>query len=255
MFWLLVKQLQALGGTAISTDTVFSLLVKQLQALGGTINSNDTVFSLLVKELQAMGGTVSSNDTEFSLLAKQVQALAGAVVSNDTEFSLEAKLAGLMGASAPPVGTPYTIGPNAPGSSGGSFSGIGGVQAVNPKSGVLQSLSIYLTSGTSGINLIMGLYNDASNLPGTLVAGSSTAVVPSINAGWQTIPVANGPTVPAGTYWVSWQSQTPVNGTYNNAVGLGAWNNGTTWTGALPSSFNSAGSGAFQFVAYATLLG
>jgi hypothetical protein len=250
----MVKQLQALGGTATSTDTAFSLLVKQVQALGGTINSNDTVFSLLVKELQALGGTVSSNDTVFSLLAKQVQALAGAVNPSDTEFSLEAKLAGSIGPVAPP-GSNFNVGPTAQGTSNGSFSGITGVQVVNPKSGVLKSFSTYLTSGTSGINLIMGLYTDAANLPGTLIAGTSTAVVPTINAGLQTVPVANGPTIPAGTYWVAWQNQAPINGTYNNGVGLGAWNNGTTWTGALPASFSSAGNGAFQFVGYATLFG
>ena len=254
MFWLMTKQLQALGGIATSTDTVFSLLVKQLQALGGTVSSNDTVFSLLVKQLQVMGGTISSNDTVFSLLAKQVQALAGVVNPSDTEFSLEAKLAGLMGPVAPP-GSPYTIGPTAQGTSNGSFSGITGVQVVNPKSGVLQSFSIYLTSGTSGIQLLFGLYTNAANLPGTLIAGTATAAVATINAGLQTVPLASGPTIPAGTYWVSWQSSSPINGTYNNGVPLGAWNNGAAWTGSLPASFASAGNGNFQFVGYATLFG
>jgi hypothetical protein len=147
--------------------------------------------------------------------------------------------------SAPP--TTFNAGVTSPGGSSGTFTGITGSQVALAQTGKLTSLSIFWSNPT-GTNFLLGLYADNAGAPGVLLA--STAVSTS-QVGLNTSPVANGPTLVAGNYWIVVQNQTGIVG-YYTAAGAGAWNNGATWTGALPSPFPVSSSGAFLYSMYAT---
>ena len=146
--------------------------------------------------------------------------------------------------AAPPV---FNAGSTSPGGSSGTYTGITAVQIAVPQSGRLSSLSIYWTTG-GGVNFFLGLYSDSSGKPSTLLASSAMSTSQAL---WNKLPIVSGPTLGAGNYWVAVQNQSGVAGNYN-AGGAGAWNNGATWTGALPATFPFASSGAFQYSMYAT---
>jgi Domain of unknown function (DUF4082) len=149
-------------------------------------------------------------------------------------------------ASAPP--STFTIGVTTPGAGSGTFTGITGSKFALTQTGKLTSLSIYWTVG-GGANFFLGLYADNAGAPGVLLA--TTAMSTATPAGWKTLPIANGPTLLTGNYWIVVQNQIGETGNYD-ATGFGAWNNGVSWTGALPSPFPVASSGAFQYSMYAT---
>jgi hypothetical protein len=72
------------------------------------------------------------------------------------------------------------------------------VNVTIPTSMLVTKLAVNALS--SGTHVIMGLYNDAGNVPGTLVAttGSST-----VSLGANEIPVTGGPVrVAGGSYWI-----------------------------------------------------
>jgi hypothetical protein len=147
-------------------------------------------------------------------------------------------------ASAPP--STFTIGVTSPGANSGTFSGITGSKFPLTQTGKLTALSIYWN--TTGVTFLLGLYADNAGAPGVLLASTATATATS---GWNTLPVTNGPTVAAGNYWIVVQNQSGISGNYDT-TGFGAWNNGASWTGTLPSPFPVASSGAFQYSMNAT---
>jgi Domain of unknown function (DUF4082) len=147
-------------------------------------------------------------------------------------------------AAAPP--TTFNMGVTSPGGSSGTFTGITGSKFTLAQTGKLTSLSIHWNG--AGITFLLGLYADNAGAPGVLLASSTTATATS---GWNTLSIANGPTLLTGNYWIVVQNQTGISGNYD-ATGFGAWNNGFTWTGVLPSPFPVASSGAFQYSMYAT---
>jgi hypothetical protein len=151
---------------------------------------------------------------------------------------------------AVPGGT-FNAGNTTQGSTSGGYSGITAVKITLTQGGTLNSISIFLA--TAGVNIILGLYNDASGLPGSLLAAS--AVTTSV-VGTNTLPITSGPTLAAGTYWLVIQNQTSVNGYYNSS-GAGAYNNSVSWTGSLPATWptSGGGSGVFDFSLYATFTG
>jgi hypothetical protein len=143
----------------------------------------------------------------------------------------------------------FTAGPTSPGASSGLFTGIGSSMVTLAQSGTLQSISVFIGSGYAGINLILGVYSDASGVPGSLLA--SSVVAPTIT-GLNMLAVVGGPTLSAGNYWLAIQSQNPVSGYFDTPAGFGAFNNGASWTGALPTSWPGGSTGAYQFSIYAT---
>jgi Domain of unknown function (DUF4082) len=147
--------------------------------------------------------------------------------------------------SAPP--TTFNAGYSTIGPSSGTFTGITGSQLTTSQTGKLVSISQYWTVG-GGTNFLLGLYADNAGAPGVLLASSAMSIS---KAGWNTLPISNGPTLVAGNYWVVVQNQVGDQGNFT-AAGAGAWNNGASWTGALPSPFPTASSGAFLYSMYAT---
>jgi hypothetical protein len=151
----------------------------------------------------------------------------------------------MVGPSAAPA--IFNAGSTSPGGSSGTYTGITAVQVAVPQSGRLSSLSVYWNTAT-GINFLLGLYNDSSGKPNALLASSA---VSTSKLDWNKLPITSGPTVGAGNYWVAVQNQSGISGNYV-AAGAGAWNNGVTWTGALPATWPFVSSGAFQYSMYAT---
>jgi hypothetical protein len=112
---------------------------------------------------------------------------------------------------------------------------INGSNAAVTTPGTLKSLSVYVGSTAANAHVRLALYADAGNRPGALVAQSGEAVATS---GWNTLPVAAGPAVAAGMYWIVAQTDNAAT-VYRIATGLPA---GTFegWTvfayGAFPAS-------------------
>ena len=104
--------------------------------------------------------------------------------------------------------------------------------------------------GTTGGQLRLGIYTNAGNVPGTLVA--ETAAFTPV-AGWNTQPVLTPTVLPAGTYWLAFLPQNNTLAGRVIASGMGRY---YTYTfGALPSAFSSSSSSAeFRFSLYATLI-
>ena len=149
-------------------------------------------------------------------------------------------------------GTAFTAGNTAAGASSGTYTGLTGVQVTVSQSGTLQSVTIFW-SGVTGINFLLGVYSDASGVPGTLLATSALATT---NGGKQTLNMTTNPTIAAGTkVWLMVENQSGVTGNFDSGGGPGYFNSSQAWTGALPSTPSSGGStGAFNFSLYASLL-
>jgi hypothetical protein len=148
------------------------------------------------------------------------------------------------------VSVPVNIGYPTIGANTGTYTGITAVQGTLAVNAKLTSLTMRWNLST-GVSFLLGLYSDSGGVPSTLLASSALG---SSTAGWQTLPIASGPTLAPGNYWIAVQNQTGVAGTYDTPVGaLGAFNNGVTWTGTLPSSWPTGSTGVFAFSMYATL--
>lgn len=143
----------------------------------------------------------------------------------------------------------FTVGPTTPGNSTGAYSGLTATQVTMPQDGVLQSVSINWFSNAGG-NFILGVYADNAGVPGALLATTAPAV--SV-VGLQTLPTTTNPAMLSGqSYWITVQTQTGIGG-YFDTGGLGAFFSSQTWTGALPTNWGGASTGAFTFSLFATL--
>jgi hypothetical protein len=162
---------------------------------------------------------------------------------------INAILKAMLDGGGPPPLLPFDVGNTVAGSQVGSFVGITSVQIHLPKTGTLQSLTIF--ANVAGIQTQMGLYADNAGLPGALLASSA---IFNSSTGASKAPISSGPTLPAGAYWVAVLNSSGFNGYYNTG-GLGAWNNAEPFDGTLPNPFSSPNSGAFSFSMYATFLG
>jgi hypothetical protein len=145
--------------------------------------------------------------------------------------------------------TAFTVGPTAPGPSSGNYSGITASQITLTQRALLQSISVFWSVGGAGQPYLLGIYSDVSGSPGALLG--SSALGTSV-AGLNTQSFGAGPELPPGNYWLAVQVNTPISGYFDSTTGIGAFNGSEPWTGALPSTFTSAGSGTFTFSLYAT---
>ena len=143
----------------------------------------------------------------------------------------------------------FTVGPTAPGPSSGAYSGITASQITLTQRALLQSISVFWSVGGAGQPYLLGIYSDVSGSPGALLASSAlgTSVV-----GLNTQSFGAGPELPAGNYWLAVQVNTPISGYFDSTTGLGAFNGSEPWTGALPATFTSSGTGTFTFSLYGT---
>ena len=139
----------------------------------------------------------------------------------------------------------FTVGPTTPGPQTGTYTGIGAIQVTLTQPGKISSMSMFWSG--AGVPYILGIYNSSKTLLASTAVGTSVV-------GTNTLPIASGPTLAAGTYYLGFQVQSAVGGYYDTPSGaVGLFNNGQSWTGTLPSPFPSgASSGQFLFSVYAT---
>ena len=84
-------------------------------------------------------------------------------------------------------------------------------------SGTLNSLAVYVGSTPAGAHVRMALYsNNGSGNPGALIAQTGEAAA---TPGWNILPVANGPPLSPGTYWIVAQTDNAAT-VYRLASGL-----------------------------------
>jgi len=121
-------------------------------------------------------------------------------------------------------------------------------QVTLSQSATIQSLSYYVA--TAGGQLRLGIYSNAGNGPGTLLA--QTAAFTPV-AGWNTQNVTTPVLLPAGTYWLAFL---PQNNTLAGRLAFsGSVRYYTSTFGALPNTYSSSPQSATaHFSLYATLL-
>lgn len=105
-------------------------------------------------------------------------------------------------------------------------------QAVLGVAGTLQTLSFYVTPGTSAGSMRLGCYTDGGTVPNALVAQTNAFAVID---GWNTNPVISPTPMTAGTYWLVYEYDT-------GTVGLKVVTNGSFADvafsfAAMPSTF------------------
>ena len=215
-----------------------------------------------VGEQIVAAGSISGSATLASA-QNWTAALVAFKRTGPTTGTLAATEGGDTAASSGSVSTggSITLGDPAQGPSSGGFSGITAVKATLSQSGTLQSISIWLYTGTAvGVSYLLGIYDATASggLAGNLIA--TTAVQQSV-AGLVTIPTTTNPVLAPGDYWIAIQNDAGgLSACYLNPApggNVGEWYNPQGWTGALANPFPSASAstGPYQFSLYATLSG
>jgi len=105
------------------------------------------------------------------------------------------------------------------------------------EAGTVQSITVYIQSYGSGARIRVGIYNDNSNYPGSLIAGNEEWTVAA--TGWKTITLSTPVYFPAGSYWISLLvEKTPARTvTLKSIAGVGTQRYIGTSYDSLPSTF------------------
>lgn len=123
-------------------------------------------------------------------------------------------------------------------------------QITVPSDGQLTAISMY-HGGASG-NLLFGVYDDASNQPGTLLASTPETAVSTVT-GWQEVELNAPLNVTEGEkVWLAWVYQHGSQ-IYFTSGTPGRAHADEFYTGNLPVNFNAASFGNYIYSIYATL--
>jgi hypothetical protein len=121
------------------------------------------------------------------------------------------------------------------------------------EAGTVQSITVYIQSYGSGAKIRVGIYNDVSSYPGSLVAGNDEWTVGA--TGWKTITLATPVYLSAGNYWIGLLvEKTPAQiVTFKATTGVGTQRYKATSYGSLPSTFDvGASSSSYSDSVYFT---
>jgi uncharacterized repeat protein (TIGR02543 family) len=118
-----------------------------------------------------------------------------------------------------------------------------------PKTGQLQSISMYHQGGSG--RMLLGVYADSPGRPGTRLGVTRSTTV-NRNEGWQTIALSKAVSVSAGRkIWLAW--------VYENCPGIrctegapGHAESRAAWSGGMPSVFGSMTPDDYLYSIYAT---
>lgn len=123
---------------------------------------------------------------------------------------------------------------------------------IMPANGTLNSISMYHTGGNG--DMILAVYADNNNAPGSLLATTPVTAVSSATD-WQTINLINDVFVPANTrIWLAWIYQDNPGIFYSNGS-PGRANINRTWSNNgnnMPDSFGNSTRANFRYSIYAT---
>jgi uncharacterized protein YjdB len=118
-----------------------------------------------------------------------------------------------------------------------------------PEDGYIQSVTIYHQGGSGG--LILGVYEDASGMPGTRLGLTGTAALNS-SEGWQTLNLLSPLNLGAGeTIWLAWVFESNPGIRYESG-NPGRAQSSETWGGGMPSAFGSSGQSDYRYSIYAS---
>jgi parallel beta-helix repeat protein len=119
------------------------------------------------------------------------------------------------------------------------------------ESGKIESLSIFHNGGAG--NMLLGVYSDQNDSPGSLLGMTSSTAVNSAE-GWQTVFLSNPVSVNMGQkVWLSWVFENNPGIRY--AVGQPARaQSSETWSAGLPSAFGSVDFVNYTYSVYCTFV-
>jgi len=137
------------------------------------------------------------------------------------------------------TGHPTNVGKTDVGATDNAFSA-GHLKAYKytlSEAGTVQSITVYVQAYGSGGKIRVGIYNDNSNYPGSLVVGNDEWTVGA--TGWKTITLATPVYLPAGNYWIGLLvEKTPAQTvTFKATTGAGTQRFIATSYDSLPSTF------------------
>jgi len=123
------------------------------------------------------------------------------------------------------------------------------VSVTASEAGSIESISMYHEGGSGG--MLLGVYADASGLPGTRLSVTSTTTV-SGSSGWQTVDLVSPVDVTAGqTVWLAWVFESNPGIRYEAGT-PGRANSPATWSGGMPTSFGSSSIADYIYSIYCT---
>jgi hypothetical protein len=146
-----------------------------------------------------------------------------------------------------------TVGLTTQGSTAGTGATIAikAVKVTMPSTGTITTMSTYHGAGTSGKNMLMGVYSNGTNAPGNLLAATSTGAI-NTSAGWQAMTLTTPLLVSANTViWLAFMYETNPTPYYNTVSNV-SYERTLAWSGSLPSSFGTGTVSSKQFSIYAT---
>ena len=125
---------------------------------------------------------------------------------------------------------------------------------TNSAGGQLLSFSVYFGTLTSVNSVVLGLYTNSGNQPGTLIANTSVVGTTSNVLGWKTYTVSGGANLPGNTtFWIvaSFAGTGLTEQLAQDAtIGFGSYYTSPySYTGSLPANFGTP-TGSFAGQAY-----
>ncbi len=115
------------------------------------------------------------------------------------------------------------------------------------ESGSIESIAIYHNGGTG--NMILGVYSDASALPGTRIGVTSSTPV-SASEGWQKVNLTGPVSVtPGQTVWLAWVFENNPGIRYTAGT-PGRAASTATWSGGMPASFGTSSTADYIYSIY-----
>jgi hypothetical protein len=126
-----------------------------------------------------------------------------------------------------------------------------GVYFTALEGGTVDSIAFY-HAGTSGNNVIVGIYSDSSGKPGTRLAVSATTAVETAE-GWQKVALSTPLVVSRDSkYWITWVFQNNSGLRYASESGASAISGSGTWASGMPDPFGSSTVQDIKFSVYCT---
>jgi hypothetical protein len=118
-----------------------------------------------------------------------------------------------------------------------------------PKTGQLQSMSIYHQGGTG--RMILAIYADSSGLPGARL-GVTAAIPIDSSPGWQKVSLQSLVSVTAGQkIWLAWVFETSPGIRFAEGT-PGRAESTAVWSGGMPATFGAATVANYIYSIYAT---
>ena len=120
-----------------------------------------------------------------------------------------------------------------------------------PENGTIESVSMYHEAGNPAMDMILAVYDDNSNSPGSRIAITAETSISNSTA-WQTITLITPVEVDFGEkIWLAWLYESNP-GIYWRSGSPSRADSGEEWAGGMPAEFGNVSIGSTQYSIYAT---